>query len=124
MNIKFVHPEALEALRSRFAITTSIGRWFRQMEPKITGITPVLILAINKIMLATETRTKLVAARGKRVFRRTAAKIPHITLGLCVSPIGDGRPPVVALPGPGPSRISNISKQLESFESSTGRTDG
>jgi hypothetical protein len=124
MDLKFEHPEALETLRSKFDTSALFSRWFRQMEPELAEVTPALTFNFNEIRLSTELRLKPVTSCDKRVFRRNAAKAPHITLGLCVSPLGDGPPPCSYCQAPEHSRNSTISKQWASSESYIQRMDG
>jgi hypothetical protein len=98
LQLKFTFPEALETMRSVYATTTLVNRWFLQMGPEVDGVPPTSLFNFDEIMVSSDLHCKLVTTCNKTVFRRKAPKAPHITLGLCVSPFGDGPPPFLVLP--------------------------
>jgi hypothetical protein len=98
-DLRFMFPEAIEALRLRFGTTALVTRWFGQMESEIVGTNPHLIFNFNEIIVFANVNQKVVTSCNKRVFRAKAKKGPHVTLGLCVSPFRNGPPPLFLLPG-------------------------
>jgi hypothetical protein len=93
LNLRFAAPECIEMMRSRFATSTLVTRWFAQMAPHIQGIPPELIFNFDEIMVYAKRKGKVITTCDKKVFRRETKQDPHITLGLCVAPFGHGPPP-------------------------------
>jgi hypothetical protein len=98
-HLKFTFPEAIDTLRLRFATSTLVSRWFTQMEPEIAGTNPNLIFNFDEIMVFAQSKCKVVTSCEKRPFKRKEIKTPHMTLGLCISPFGNGPPPFFVLSG-------------------------
>jgi hypothetical protein len=93
-NLKLTFPEAIDTLRLRFATSALVTRWFGLMQPEIVGTPQNLIFNFDEIMVSAEPHCKVVTSCDKRVFRRREGRVPHITLGLCVSPFAEGPPPL------------------------------
>jgi hypothetical protein len=70
------------------------------MEQDISTTSPCLLFDYDEIMIADELHCMVVTGE-KTVFRRRAPKSRHTTLGLCVSPFGDGPPPLFVFPSLG-----------------------
>jgi hypothetical protein len=98
LQLKFTFPEALETMRSVYASTTLVNRWFLQMGPEVDGVPPILLFHFDEIMMSSDLHCKLGATCSKTVFRRKAPKDLHITLGLRASQFGDRPPPPFVLP--------------------------
>jgi hypothetical protein len=92
--LTFTYQGVLEAQRSCYSTTTLVARRFRDIEPEDTGlIRPSSFAVILLLRPAIIGRSPLLAK--KMVFRRKGAKSPHITTGRCLSPLGDGPPPLL-----------------------------
>jgi hypothetical protein len=98
LNLKMLAPELLEAKRSEYATSTLISRWFTQMTPEVAGSDPALIFNFDETMLHAVSRTKVIVTGDKKCFRRKSPSGPHVTLGLCFSPLGVHPPPLIILP--------------------------
>jgi hypothetical protein len=103
LNLKLVAPELLETKRPEYDATSLITRWFSDMSPEVQGADPCLIFNFDETMLYSASNTKIIITsecciRHQKTFRRKTPMGPHITLGLCVSPIGGGHPPLIILP--------------------------
>jgi hypothetical protein len=99
VNFKFQMAEALEMLRSRYATTGLVSRWFDQMQLHLAGVNPMLLFNFDEIMVGASDRQKVFITPEKKAFRRKGFNQPHVTLGLCVSTIGDGPPPIFIFQG-------------------------
>jgi hypothetical protein len=99
LNLKLATPELLEAVRGEYATSGLIMRWFNQMWPEVSECyNPALMFNFDETMLHTEGRAKVVVTGNKKAFRRKAKAGPHVTLGLCFSPLGFHPPPFIILP--------------------------
>jgi hypothetical protein len=93
LNFRCQCPESIDILRSKFATTQLVKRWFHDMEPHVSDIDPHLFFNFDEIMINATPKAKVITSCDKKAFRRRGEKTPHVTLGLCVSPFGDGPPP-------------------------------
>jgi hypothetical protein len=98
LNLKLATPELLETKRSEYGTSALINRWFNQMLPEVQGVNPALIFNFDETMLYSVSNSKIIISGEKKTFRRKAPMGPHITLGLCISPIGVRPPPLIILP--------------------------
>jgi hypothetical protein len=97
LNLKSLTPELLETKRSEYATSALINRWFSSMSPEVRGINPCLIFNFDETMLYSTSHAKIIISSEKKTFRRKAPMGPHVTLGLCISPLGIHPPPLIIL---------------------------
>jgi hypothetical protein len=80
------------------------------MGPHVSGTDPHLLFNFDEIMINATSRQKVITSCDKKAFRRRGEKTPHVTLGMCISPFGDGPPPTFIF-----SAIRKVS-EFEQFE--------
>jgi hypothetical protein len=71
------------------------------MDAEVAGIPHCLMLNFDEIMVTADLHCKTVVTCDRTVFRRKTQKTRHVTLGLCLSPLGRGPPPFFVLLGAG-----------------------
>jgi hypothetical protein len=99
LNLKIMAPEILESIRSEYATSGLIMRWFTQMSNEISNSDACLIFNFDETMLHAQSKTKVIVTGDKKAFRRKTPAGPHITLCMCFSPLGSHPPPLIILPG-------------------------
>jgi hypothetical protein len=98
LNMKLRSPERLENARAEYATSALILRWFRDMSPEVAGCERPLIFNFDESMLFVQSKAKVIVTGSKKAFRKKAPTGPHLTVGLCFSPLGVHPPPLIILP--------------------------
>jgi hypothetical protein len=83
------------------------------MNAEIAGTPPFLLSNFDdeEVMASAEPHHKVVAACDETVFRRKVSKRPHVTMSMCVSPYGDGPPPLFIFPGM--TQVTQFAEQVD-----------
>jgi hypothetical protein len=79
--LEFVFPEALEAMRSRFARCALIRLRFQQIDAEVAEVPHCLMFNFDEIMVTADLHCKTVATCEPTVFRRKTQKTRNVTLG-------------------------------------------